>query len=813
MVGLSAFILLIATLLIVFYFRLDSKIGLSLVGAVILGEWILHLISFTTFLIAALLFVSVAFFLLATSFRQQKIIQPLNSRLRAKMPTISATEKDALEAGNTWWEKSLFSGNPNWSTLFGMAKPTLTVEEESFLNNQVEQLCQLLDDWQIVHQKADLTPEVWEFLKKEKFFGMVIAKEYGGLGFSALAHSTIVTKIATRSISAAVNTMVPNSLGPGELLTHYGTEAQKNYYLPRLAKGEEIPCFGLTATDAGSDASAIPDIGIIEKGMHEGKEVIGIRLNFEKRYITLAPVATVIGIAFRLYDPNELIGKQHSIGLTLCLIPASHPGIEIGNRHYPLHLAFMNGPVRGKDVFIPIDWIIGGIDKAGKGWRMLMECLSIGRSISLPALATACTKVAYQQTGAYARIRRQFNMPISQFEGIEEVLAEIAGITYLLEATRIFTASAVDQHIKPSIASAIAKYHMTELARSVINHAMDVHAGHAIQIGPKNELANLYFALPISITVEGANILTRNLIIFGQGAIRCHPYLLQEVELLSSPVAKIPELDQLLLSHLGYSFHLIAANILYSLTGGIFISSTLQNSKVRKLHKQITRMSAALAMLSDMSLMLLGGSLKRKERVSARLGDILSYLYLASATLKYYHDNNYEADDVDYVCWCLQFCLAKIQDAIVSLLNNYPNRMVAFLLKMLVFPFGLSYAKPNDVLDHVLVKQMTVQSPLRERLLKQLNINHGSIPLRASMETALKELNEIEPLLKKLQKVKQINAGKEPIFFSVQDKINAAIKQSLLTEEEASRLLNYESLRRNIIDVNEFSFDLQEVVS
>lgn len=805
-------VILLGIILMVFFYRFNRLFGIMTIATVLISEYLINGIPLLFFLVSTILLSAIAAFILMKATRRRLVIKPFFNFLRKKMPKISDTERDALQAGHTWWEKSLFSGAPYWPTLFSMPKPQLTAEEESFINNQVEQLCQMLDDWQIVHRDADLSPAVWDYLKKEKFFGMVIAKQYGGLGFSALAHSSVVTKIATRSISAAVNTMVPNSLGPAELLTHYGTDEQKKYYLPRLATGEEIPCFGLTATDAGSDAGSIPDVGVIEKGIFNDQEIIGIRLNFDKRYITLAPVATVIGVAFRLFDPHHLIGDQHCIGLTLCLIPASHEGVTAGNRHYPLKLAFMNGPVRGKDVFIPLDWIIGGIEKAGQGWRMLMECLSIGRSISLPALSTACSKVVYQQTGAYARIRHQFNVPIAQFEGIEEVLATIAGMTYLLEATRVFTVGAVDQHMKPSIASAIAKYHMTEMARLVISCAMDVHAGHAIQTGPKNELANLHFAGPISITVEGANILTRNLIIFGQGAIRCHPYLLKEVEILSEEQNNVAALDDVLMLHIGYHLQLLAKNFIYGLTGGAFIASNLQQVRLKRLHRQLTRMSAALALASDVSLILLGGSLKRRERISARLGDVLSQLYLASAALKYFHDHQCPREDIESVRWCLHTCLYKMQEAFDGIFSNYPNKFIAVLLKWIIFPWGKPYHKPSDKLDHQLAKGMLVPSSLRERLLALLNIKHPIATLRSDMEKAIDEIANMEVFAKRVQKFAQM-PGKQQVFFSSQEKIDAALKEGILTSDEARQLTAYEALRMSIINVDEFSFDLKRVVT
>ncbi|TAK73208.1 MAG: acyl-CoA dehydrogenase [Gammaproteobacteria bacterium] len=793
------------------FFQLATLVWTALIGIALISFTLLGYLTAPWLIIFWLGYLCAALFANLHQLRRRYLILPALKILQQRMPPISNTEREAIDAGHTWWEKELFCGQPQWKKLFAIPKPTLTAAEQSFVDNQVETLCGMLCDWEITQKNRDLSPEVWEYLKKEKFFGMVIAKEYGGLGFSALAHSTVVVKIATRSISAAVNTMVPNSLGPGELLSHYGTEEQKNYYLPRLAAGQEIPCFALTAPDAGSDAGSIPDTGIICQGEYNGKEVIGIRLNWDKRYITLAPIATVLGLAIQLYDPEHLVGEEEEIGITLCLIPTTHPGVEIGNRHYPLQLAFMNGPTRGKDVFIPLDWIIGGPKMAGQGWRMLMECLSIGRSISLPALATACSKMTYRYTGAYARLRRQFNTPIASFEGIEEALGYIAGGTYMVEATRMMTAGAVDLHIKPAIASAIAKYHLTEISRSVVAHAMDIHAGHMIQLGPRNFLANVHFATPISITVEGANILTRNLIIFGQGAIRCHPYLLKEVELITSPHTKIEDLDRVLMSHVGFFISNLLRNLAYGLTGGRFIFASVRNRRIKKYQRQLTRMSAALALIADASLMILGGSLKRRERISARLGDMLSQLYLASAVLKYYHDHQEPESDVDYVCWSLQQCLYKIQIASNDVLDNFPQRFVGKLLSWIIFPFGQAYRAPQDQLHKNIVVPMLSSSDLRDRLTKYCYVSKHEKELSYRLDKALEQVANVEPILKKLHKAVQFRAV--PSQYRFTERVQSALQSGIITADEARALNEFEVLRSEIIKVNEFSFDLETVIA
>lgn len=769
-------------------------------------------LSLLTLALLWILFILPVCFVGFKQFRQRRIIHPLIQRLQKKMPPISDSERVAIESGDIWWEKDLFSGRPAWKKLLSIPKPELTSEEQDFLDNQVETVCSMASDWEIVNDLQDLPEAMWDYFKKERFFGLVIPKEYGGRGFSALAHSTVVTKIATHSLTMAVDMMVPNSLGPGELLVHYGTEEQKNYYLPRLARGEEIPCFALTGPEAGSDAGSITDSGIVCYGEHEGKKVLGMRLTWDKRYITLAPVATVLGLAFRLYDPDKLLGDKVDLGITLCLLPTAHPGVEIGNRHYPLRLAFLNGPTHGRDVFVPLDWIIGGVEKIGQGWRMLMECLSIGRSISLPALSTACGKLCYRVTGAYARLRKQFNLPIAKFEGVEEALSYIAGFNYILEATRIMTAGAIDQHIKPAIASAIAKYHMTEMARKVMDHAMDIHGGHAIQAGPRNPLVLLYMAAPIGVTVEGANILTRNLIIFGQGAIRCHPYILKEINLLNNDEnnANLDQLDRLLLSHMGYVISNVVRAFVRGLTGGHLIFSPVRGSLARY-YKQLTRMSGALALLSDICMLILGGTLKRKERISARLGDILSQLYLASAVLKYFNDQGKPTSDLDYVKWSVQTCLADIQLACDDLLNNFPIGWLGKLLHWVIFPWGTSYHRPKDNLSHRIVNPMLEPSDLRDRLTRDCYISNSNEDAIRRIENALAEIQQIDPIWKKFQN--GIRDEKIPAYHTVGAQLQIAVAKNILTENEKQALHEFLVLHHEVIQVNEFSFDLRSIVS
>jgi alkylation response protein AidB-like acyl-CoA dehydrogenase len=636
--------------------------------------------------------------------------------------------------------------------------------------------------------------------------GTIIPKEYGGKGFSALAHSEVVSKLATRSGTLSVSVMVPNSLGPAELLLHYGTQEQKDHYLPRLAKGLDVPCFALTGPEAGSDAGAIPDNGVICKGMYEGKEVLGIRLNWNKRYITLAPVATVLGLAFKLYDPDGLLGDEKELGITCALIPTSHPGVETGLRHMPIGQAFMNGPTRGKDVFIPIDWIIGGKDYAGKGWRMLVECLSAGRGISLPSSATATAKLSYRMTGAYSLLRKQFKTSIGHFQGVEEALARIAGNTYQLEAMRLMTAGSVDMGVKPSVVSAVAKYHMTEIARDTVSDAMDVHAGRAVIMGEKNYIASGYSAMPISITVEGANILTRNLMIFGQGAVRCHPFVFREMEAAANPdeVAGLNEFDSLFFRHIGYGVSNFVRTLSLGLTNGAIADAPV-NGPTKKYYKQLTRMSSALAMVSDLSMMIYGGDLKRLERLSARLGDVLSHLYMASTVLKYYQDQGQPESDLPYVDWCLQKNLFEIQKAFLGFFENMNIPFIGSALKWIVFPYGRQFKMPTDKLEHKIVKPMLSDNALRDRLTEGAFVGQTSDDPTGKIEVAFKAFLATANIGKTIAKA--VKAGKLAAERELSDTVATAVAAGIITQAEADEYLAAEALRLDAMQVDEYSKD------
>jgi acyl-CoA dehydrogenase len=748
--------------------------------------------------------VATGFFYFAEGARIRFLTRPVYRFFQKVLPPMSTTEMEALEAGDVWWEEDLFQGDPDWQKFLSYPKPELSEEEQAFVDNETEQLCALLNDWDIVQHRKDLSPEAWQFMKDAGFLGMIIPTEYGGKGFSALAHSCVVTKLATRSTSAAVTAMVPNSLGPAELLMKYGTDEQRQRYLPGLAKGTEIPCFGLTSPEAGSDAGAIIDQGIVCKGEYNGEECLGLSLSWNKRYITLAPVATVLGLAFKMYDPDQLLGDQQDLGITVALIPTDHPGVVHGNRHIPMGMAFMNGPTQGNDVFIPLDWIIGGVDYAGKGWQMLVECLSEGRAISLPALGTAVAKVSYRLTGAYSRIRRQFNLAIGNFEGIEEALARIAGYTYQLEASRVMTAGAVDQHIKPSVVSAIAKYHMTENSRKVIQDAMDIHGGRGLILGQNNYLAYAYMSTPIAITVEGANILTRNLIIFGQGAIRCHPFIFREMQAAkdADEQAGLQEFDSLFFRHVGYTLSNFVRTISLSLSWARLTRAPVSGPTATH-YRNLTRMSSSLALVSDIAMMLLGGGLKRKERLSARLGDVLSNLYLGCAVLKYYRDNGSQPEDLPYVNWNLQTALYNCQVALKEFFENLPSRPVAWLLRLIVFPFGGPYRLPDDRLEHDIVQTMFTDNALRDRITSLTYIGDRDDDPAFIVEDAFLRLLATRDTRLAIRAA--IKEGRLSDTHDIEILAREAVEQALCGQDEADAYLAAERARCRAIQVDDYS--------
>jgi acyl-CoA dehydrogenase len=753
-------------------------------------------------IVAAVLLAVVVLPLLLTPIRQRWITSPLLSFYSKILPPLSDTEKVALEAGTVGFEGELFSGRPKWKVLLDQPAPELTEEEQAFLDGPVEEVCKMVNDWETTHVRADLAPEVWEFLKKNKFFGMIIAKEYGGLGFSAYAHSRVIMKLASVSATLSSTVGVPNSLGPGELLAHYGTDEQKSHYLPRLADGREIPCFGLTGPTAGSDATSIPDYGIVTMGDWNGARVLGVRLNFEKRYITLAPVATIIGIAFRMYDPDGMLGDKKDIGITLALVPRGTAGMDIGRRHFPLNCVFQNGPIHGKDVFVPLSQLIGGEEYAGEGWRMLVECLSIGRSITLPSTSSGAAKLAAVVTGAYARTRKQFGLSIGRFEGVEEALARIAGNAYASSALSQATAAAVDRGEKPAVPSAIAKYHCTEMAREVARDAMDIHGGKGVILGPRNYLGRGWQAAPISITVEGANIMTRSLMIFGQGAIRCHPWVLKEMKAAQNPdrAAGLREFDTNLFGHIGFAISNAVRSWWFGLTFAK-IGAAPGDAYTRRYYRRLNRYSANLALLADTSMLLLGGKLKFKEKLSGRLGDVLSQLYLSSAMLKRYEDEGRLATEQPLLAYAFHSSCHKIELAMSGALRNFPIRPAAWLLWLLVFPWGRRAQEPSDRLGRRAAALLMSPSDARDRLANGVFLTPCANNPAGRINAGLAKVILAEPVERKFLKALK-NSDIEALTFPEQ--LNEGVREGWITAEEKTQLEELRTLTWDAITVDDF---------
>jgi acyl-CoA dehydrogenase len=797
-------IILILVLLVSAYLRLPLKVwSLLTVATLIL---ISYSASSQPVLVIALwiIFATILLTLNMVDLRRKLISSVAYKAMKKVMPTISQTEQEALEAGDVWWEAELFSGDPDFNFIQRLPKPELTDEEQAFLDGPVNEFCEMLDDWRITEVDYDLTPEAWQFAKDNGFFALIIPKKYGGLDYSAYLHSQVVMKIGSRSGSAGVTVMVPNSLGPGKLLMTYGTEEQKDYYLPRLANGTEIPCFGLTGPDAGSDAGAIPDTGIVCYGDYEGKEnVLGIRMNWEKRYITLSPIATLLGIAFKLYDPDHLLSDEVDRGITLALIKRETEGVEVGKRHFPANQAFMNGPVRGKDVFIPLESIIGGVDYVGKGWAMLMECLGDGRAISLPALGTAAGKMGCRYTGAYARIRQQFHTPIGYFEGVEEALTEIAGQTYAMDAARSMVAVALDSGAVPSVISAIVKQQVMERMRNVINLTMDIHGGHGICMGPHNHLGRAYQLIPVGITVEGANILTRTMIIFGQGAMRSHPYLLKEVKAVHNEDQQqgVKDFDKALFAHIGFIISNVVRSFWFGLSFARFVKAP-GDKNTAHYYRQLVRMSSSFALVADVCVAVLGGSLKRREKISGRLADALSNMYIMTAVLKHYEDQGSKVEDFVLVKWVCEDSLFNIQTALKGILKNLPVPALGSVINFIIFPLTKPYQRPNDRLGHKLARLTLSPSDTLDRLsagvFDSKDKNNATGRLTYALDFVLRTTH-LQHKLREAYKDGIISSRDADAYIEAKDK-------KLITEDEYALLLETQEAISNAIKVDEFSF-------
>lgn len=795
------FVVLTAAPVALAYRRVDLKTSSIVLGAVLLVYTIVGAEGILWPLFLWLLFAAFAALNLV-ELRREHVSARLLEIFRGMLPQMSKTEQDALEAGNVWWDGELFGGKPDWNRLMTLPPPQLSEEEQAFLDGPTEQLCRMLDDWQITHELCDLPADVWEFVRSSGFFSMNIPKDYGGMGFSPLGISVVLTKVASRNSTAASTIGVPNSLGPAELLLHYGTDEQKQRWLPGLASGEEIPCFALTSPRVGSDATAITDTGVVCKGTFEGRETVGIRLNWEKRYITLAPIATVLGLAFKLHDPDGLIGDREDYGITAALVPTNLPGIEIGRRHFPINIPFQNGPTSGKDVFVPIDYIIGGPKMAGQGWRMLVQQLSVGRCVVLPNNALGGVLAGVYATGAYARLRRQFGLPIGKFHGVGEALARMAGYAYTMTAASRVTCSALNAGERPSVPSAILKYHNTEMARDAANDAMDVHGGKAIMLGPSNYLGRNYQSVPISITVEGANILTRNLIIFGQGAIRCHPYVRAQMEAASDtdPERGLAEFDRVIFAHAGHLLSNAARSLVLALTHSRF-TQVPATGATRRYYQHINRYSASFALAADAAMLTLGGALKRRELLSARLGDVLSHTYLASMVLKHYHDQGEPPADLPLVEWACRTQLYRAQEQLHGLLRNFPNRWVAAVLRFLIFPRGRTFSSPSDELGQEIVELLIEPSETRERLADCAYTTIEPTNPLGLLQEALEMAESVKPLERRMLDARR--AG-DIVSEDVPGQIDEAERNGVLTADEAAAVRAFDDIVMALTGVDDF---------
>jgi len=772
--------------------------AMTFISLISSAHWLLTLL---------LLVVTVATLVFAIPEVRMKLVsQPALKIIRKILPPISQTEQEAIDAGTVWWDGEIFSGKPNWNKLLSAPVPSLTEEEQAFLDGPVEELCQMANAWQINHDWNIIPDHIIKFVCDNGFLGMIIDKKYGGLEFSAVAQSQVLLKLTNTGGGITYLVGVPNSLGPGELLIKYGTEEQKDYYLPRLAAGKEIPCFALTGPTAGSDATSIPDTGVVCMGEWEGEEVLGIKLNFSKRYITLAPIASLIGLAFQLQDPDGLIGdnthNNGDYGITCALIPRTTPNLEIGRRHLPVGDTFLNGPIKGKDLFVPLDSIIGGPEMAGKGWTMLVNCLSVGRAITLPTTAVAVAKRSTLGTSAYANLRKQFGVTLSKFEGVEKPLARIAGLSYIIDSARIQTVQSIVDGQKPSVASAILKYHCTEMARQCLLDAMDIHGGKAVVKGPKNYIASMYESIPVAITVEGANILTRNLMIFGQGAIRSHPFVLREMELAAAEDndETLEAFDATLTGHLGFGVSNFARSFVYGL--GLPVGdSPAESGHCNQYYRHINRLSSVFALTADASMLSLGAKLKFKENLSARLGDLLSTLFLASMVLKNHKDNNYARDEWPIVQWSLDHLLHEFQIAFDELMLNFPNRVIAGALKTAAFPIGRRFKAPLDSLEKKVVEAISQDTGARQRLTSGVFTGIGDNNPLAEVNQVFLDSLDLQPLQQTIRAA--IKDGTLPKV-SGEVLIKAALKAKVISKKEAKQLTDFEERLMNIIHVDDF---------
>ena len=722
-----------------------------------------------------------------------KLIQRINL-----MPQISATERIAVEAGTLWIDKDLFSGKPDYQKLMSESYPRLTQQEKDFIDGPVEELCRMAHNFDIVNKRS-IPQEIWDYIKKEKFFGMIIPNEYGGLGFSALAHSAVITKLNSRSSTIAVTVMVPNSLGPAELLMHYGTEEQKKYYLPRLADAREIPCFALTEPEAGSDAGSIQASGVVFKG-EDNK--LYIRLNWNKRWITLAAISTVMGMAFRLKDPDHLLGDKEDIGITCALVPSQTKGVVLGDRHNPMFVPFYNCPTQGKDVVVPIGAIIGGQKQVGHGWRMLMESLGAGRGISLPSQLCGGSKLVSRLVSSHSVIRKQFGCSIGKFEGVKEHLAKIAGKTYMIDAMRVYTLGALDSGIKPPIITAIAKYHATEIGRDIVNYGMDIMGGAGLSLGPRNLIAPLYMSTPIGITVEGANILTRTLMIFGQGAMRAHPYAFQEINALENN--NVRDFDKAFWSHVGHVFRNLCRSIGLSLTRGL-LSKPYGDRHTKRYFRKLSWISASFALMADVVMGLFGGTLKKREMLTGRFADILSHMYMATSVLRRYEAEGRRKEDLPFVHYSMKYCLTQIQKAFDGIFCNINVKGLTWLFKFFLRTWSDVNTLAENINDDLVYKvsnAILTDGSARDNLTEGIYLPNDKTQHIARLEHAFQVILRSENSERKIRNaIRKKQLPKTKVRFVIDE----ALSKSIISQTEYDELKESAELRLDAIQVDSFT--------
>jgi acyl-CoA dehydrogenase len=740
------------------------------------------------------------------SFRRRILVTPIYHMIRRGLPRVSDTARLALEAGTVGFESGFLAGRPDWQELRSIPPMALSQEETAFFNGPTDTLCGMIDDWDIRHNRREIPEAIWSFVKKHGFLCLRLSKQYGGRGFSAQALSLILGKIAARSPDIFGILMIPNSLGLAELIETYGTDAQKGHFLPRLASGEDIPCLALTGPASGSDAATMRDIGTVTRGTYAGADTIGIRASWDKRYITLAPDATLIGIALQVFDPENVLGRGDTLGMTVAIVPARHPGVHVGRRHLPCGAAFSNGPTRGEDVFIPLAWVIGGEAMVGRGWWMITECLATSRAIALPGCAAAGTKAMLRVSTAYGHIRRQFGFPIAKMEGLEEPLARMAETAYVNEACRAVIAAMVDRGEKPSALSALVKYQTTERLRRSVNDAMDLHGGRAIFDGPANYIQSIYQMVPAAITIEGANIVTRGLIAFTQGAFRSHPYLWKEIKACQDDNERrgLAAFENAFLAHISFSLSNLSSALVHNITGGRFCAVPDQPFDADRWYRQLSRASRNFALVADLAVIALARKIRTKQKLTGRLADALSELFLLACVLKRYEDDGRPGDDSQFVAFAMQNGLHRFQEAIRGTIENFPIMWLRLLMRVAVFPLGFPYRPAPDRLGQKIARLASGPGETRDRLTRHIYVSNDPLDPTGLLEVTLEKVIKAEEIQKKVERAAR--RGLIRRFHGI-DWIGDAVSRNIITQQEGNLLRDAETSTARVVAVDDFDPD------